>query len=122
MARLAVSRGVDGRMVREASRQASLRNVVIFTVMVLGSGWIGHGVDVLMGNTGTDTLGMAIWLVVPLPLSLILRAFGGDGWKNLGIRPHLRGNLAWYALALLVYPVATALILAAGGASGLIQF
>jgi hypothetical protein len=54
-------------------------------LVILASGWVGRGVDLLIGSTETETLGMLLWLITPFPLSLLLRAFGGDGWKDFGI-------------------------------------
>jgi hypothetical protein len=51
-----------------------------------------------------------------------LRAFAGDGWKDFGIKPNFRGNLTWYVVALLVFPVLTALVLIIGSGLGLITF
>jgi hypothetical protein len=61
-------------------------------------------------------------LVVPTGVSLLLRAFAGDGWRDLGIKPNFRGNAIWYVIALLVYPVLTALVLMIGRGLGLITF
>lgn len=104
------------------SRGITLRNLVIFSVVVLASGWIGHGVDILMGNTGTETLGMLIWLIIPFPFSLLLRAFAGSGWKDLGIKLNLKGNLLWYLVTILTFPIVTLLILIIGKGSGLMTF
>ena len=65
---------------------------------------------------------MLLWLITPLVVSLLLRAFAGDGWKDLGIKPNFKGNAAWYVVALLVYPVLTALVLIIGSGLGLITF
>lgn len=76
----------------------------------------------MTGNTGQETLGLAVWLVTPFLFSLLLRTFAGDGWKDFGIKPNFKGNLVWYALALLVYPVATAFILITGKGLALVTF
>jgi membrane protease YdiL (CAAX protease family) len=106
----------------QPGRRTTLRNLAIFTVVVLASGWVGRGVDILMGNTGPETLGMALWLATPFPIALLLRAVAGDGWKDFGIRPNLRGNWVWYGVAVLTYPVVTAIVLLAGRALGLVTF
>jgi len=54
--------------------------------------------------------------------SLLLRTFAGDGWKDFGIKPNFKGNLVWYVLALLVYPVVTAFVLIIGRGLGLVTF
>jgi len=75
-----------------------------------------------MGNPASESLGMLLWLITPIGISLLLRAFAGDGWKDFGIKPNFKGNAAWYVIALLVYPVLTALVLIIGSSLGLITF
>src|SRR5688572_12307082 len=114
---------IDSRVdVQKQSRRTTIRNLTIFTVVVLASGWIGHGVDLLMDSQEVETPGMGVWLLIPLSFSLLLRAFAGDGWKDFGLKPNLRGNLIWYVFALLVYPVVTALVLFTGKAFNMITF
>ena len=108
--------------IQNQSNRTTIRNLVIFTTIVLGIGWIGRGLDVMMGNPSTEGLGILLWLITPLVVSLLLRAFAGDGWKDFGIKPNFKGNLVWYLVALLVYPVLTALVLVAGRGLGLIAF
>src|SRR5215207_342984 len=106
---------------KNLKEKRTLRNLVIFTVVVLASGWVGNGLDKLMNNpSGQQGLGMLLWLVTPLITALLLRAFAGDGWKDMGLRPSLKGNLIWYAVSLLIYPLVTGLILAIGGVVGLV--
>jgi membrane protease YdiL (CAAX protease family) len=121
---LAVTPKIDNRMKIQniISKRTAVRNLSIFTIVVLASGWIGHALDIQIGNTGTETLGMGLWLVTPFLFSLLLRVFAGDGWKDFGIKPNLKGNLVWYTIAILIYPVMTALALLIGGGSGLIKF
>ena len=123
MAQMAAVSRIDRQTnIHNLSKRTTIRNLTIFTVVVLASGWIGRALDMLMGNPGSDTLGQLLWLVTPFPLSLLLRALAGDGWKDFGIKLNLRGNWAWYAVAILVYPVVTALVLIIGRGLGLIAF
>jgi len=46
----------------------------------------------------------------------------GDGWKDFGIKPNFKGNVSWYLVAFLVYPITTACILIIGRGFGLIIF
>ena len=108
--------------IQNQRNKTTVRNLVIFTVVILASGWIGHGVDLLTGSTGMETPGLAVWLLIPLPFSLLLRAFAGDGWKDFGLNPNFRGNLIWYVIALLMYPAVTALVLLVGRGFNLITF
>lgn len=106
----------------DTSRRITIRNLVFFTVAVLAIGWIGRRLDVLMGNPATEGLGILLWLVVPTGVALMLRAFAGDGWTSFGVKPNIKGNAVWYLVALLIYPVLTAIVLAIGGGTNLITF
>jgi len=108
--------------IQNQSNRTTIRNLAIFIIVVLAIGWIGRGLDILMGNPSTESLGMLLWIVTPLGASLLLRAFAGDGWKDFGIKPNFKGNAAWYVVALLIYPVSTACILIIGSGFGMITF
>jgi hypothetical protein len=106
-----------------AGQGHAVRNLTIFVTVVLGIGFVGRSFDLLARTPrGEDGLGILLWLVVPTPTALVLRGFGGDGWKDFGIRPNFRNNARWYAIAFLVYPVLTTAILSAGAALGPVHF
>jgi membrane protease YdiL (CAAX protease family) len=93
----------------------SKRNLVIFGFIVLASGWVGMLVDrVLKDQPEGNTLGMGLWLVMPLVTVIVLRFFAGDGWKDSGFHLRFSGNLRWYLTALLVFPIITAIVLLIG--------
>ena len=99
-----------------------VRNLAIFTFLTYALGWLGRWVDSLSGSAPSDQgIGTLIWLVAPLGVSLLLRAFAGDGWGDLGIRPAIRGNTLWYIASILVYPACTAFILVVGSALGAVS-
>lgn len=105
------------------SRSKTTRNILIFTLVVLLSGWLGYYLDQSMPpQPGEETLGMALWLVLPLLTTLLLRAFAGDGWKDIGFRPRLGENAKWYFVSFLIFPLVTALILIMGRLLGWIDF
>lgn len=104
------------------SNRTTIRNLTIFIIVVLAIGWIGRGLDVLMDNPSSEGLGILLWIIMPLGASLLLRAFAGDGWKDFGIKPNFKGNISWYVIALLIYPVTTVCILVIGSVLGLITF
>ena len=108
--------------IQNQTNRTTIRNLVIFAILVLAIGWIGRGLDVQMGNPSSEGLGILLWISMPLVTSLLLRAFAGDGWKDFGIKPNFKGNLSWYVIAFLVYPVTTVLILIVGHGFGLITF
>jgi membrane protease YdiL (CAAX protease family) len=102
-------------MTNSQDRKHTVRNLIIFTIAIIGLGWLASGVDTLIGATSPEeSLGMLIWIITPTGISLLLRAFAGDGWKDLGIKPNLKGNGLWYAVSILIYPVNVVLIVAIG--------
>lgn len=108
--------------IQNQNNRTTVRNLAIFIIVVLAIGWIGRGLDILMGNPASESFGMLLWLITPIVISLLLRAFAGDGWKDFGIKPNFKGNAVWYVIALIVYPVLTALVLIIGHGLGLITF
>ncbi|MFJ6208036.1 type II CAAX prenyl endopeptidase Rce1 family protein [Lysinibacillus sp. NPDC092081] len=88
------------------------RNLIIFIFVVLLCGWFGVFVDRFTPEQPKgDTLGMGIWLVFPLLTTILLRVFAGDGWRDIGLLPNLKGNIKWYIVSLLVYPFITSIVL-----------
>jgi membrane protease YdiL (CAAX protease family) len=108
--------------IQNQSNRTTIRNLVIFTTIVLGIGWVGRGLDLMMGNPSTEGLGILLWIGTPLVASSLLRAFAGDGWKDFGIKPNFKGNVSWHFVAILVYPITAACILIVGSGFGLITF
>ncbi len=104
------------------NNKKTVRNIVIFAIVVLLIGWVGHGLDVILGNPSAGSLGMLLWLVTPLGTCLLLRGFTGGGWRGFGIKPNFRGNLMGYSVAVFVFPVITTLILIIGRLSRFIVF
>lgn len=99
---------------------ASTRNLIIFSVVTLGAGWAGVLLDQATGTApGQPGLGMLVWLVAPLATGLLLRAFGGDGWRDVGFRPHLPAGWRWYAAALVGFPLLAGVMLVVNAALGL---
>lgn len=103
-------------------KRNTIRNLIIFTITVLSIGWIGHGLDLLLDNPSSESLGMLLWIVTPLGACLLLRGFGGGGWKDFGIKLRFKGNLLGCSAAILVFPVVVALILLIGNLFGFIAF
>lgn len=88
------------------------RNIIIFIAIVLVCGWLGVLVDgFIPGQPQGNTLGMGLWLVLPLLTTIVLRSFAGDGWRDIGFMFHLKSNVKWYIVSLLVYPAVTFTVL-----------
>jgi hypothetical protein len=87
------------------------RNIFIFALFTAGGGWLGIWLNNVTGNTNPpmQSLGALVWLTSPLLIGFLLRAFGGDGWKDAGFGLNLLSGWKWYLLAILVYPL-TALV------------
>ncbi|MDO5096617.1 MAG: CPBP family intramembrane metalloprotease [Peptostreptococcaceae bacterium] len=107
------------------------RNIIIFTILSAMSGWLGYLIDKMMNNAnyenvgtlaGEEPIGMLIWLISPLIITIILRIFAKDGWKNSGFAFHFRKNKKFYLLGFLVYPIVTIIVLLLGKMTGGIKF
>lgn len=104
--------------VNHVNRRKTLRNVVMFTVAVWSVGWIAAALHPDGGDESEQQLGLLFWLVAPLAMVLLLRAFAGDGWKDFGLAPAFRANpLGWLA-AVLVHPLGAMLVIAFGALIG----
>ena len=101
----------------------NIRNIIIFAFVVFICGWLGILVDKFVEHQPEgESLGMAVWLILPLLTVILLRLFASDGWKDLGFRPNFKGNAKWYVIALLIYPLVTSVVLALGKITGWIDF
>lgn len=92
-----------------------IRNTVIFIVLVILSGWIGVLVDsTLPEQTKGDSPGMGIWLVLPMLFAVSITILSKGSWKDFGFNPNFKGNIKWYLIAALIFPVVTATVLIIG--------
>jgi len=82
-------------------------SLMVFIVIVLLSGWCGVWVDSMLPEQPEgNSLGMLVWLVLPLLAAILIRAYNRD-WKDMGIKPNIRGNLKWYVVSFAIYPFIT---------------
>ena len=103
--------------------EKNIRNILIFTFVALSCGWLGVLFDKFIEQQPEgESLGMGIWLIFPLLTVILLRIFASDGWKDLGFRPNFKGNAKWYFIALVIYPLVTAVVLTVGKIVGWIDF
>lgn len=83
-----------------------IRNTSIFVIAVVLSGWIGVLVDKIIGGpTQRDTIGMIVWLVLPLITTIFLRIFAKDGWKDAGFKFNIKGNVQFYISSICIFPI-----------------
>ncbi len=93
----------------------TIRNIVLFIVVVIVSGWIGVLVDsILAEQPQGDSLGMGIWLVLPMVTAIAIILFSKVSWKDIGFMPNFKGNIKWYMTSVLIFPIVTAIILIIG--------
>ena len=58
----------------------TLRNVALFSFVAITCGWIGVGVDKLLGEpSNLKSLGALIFISTPIVCMILLRFFGGEG-------------------------------------------
>ncbi len=97
------------------ANKRTLRNVILFSFVAVVCGWVGVGVDKLLGQpSNLESLGALIFISSPILCMVLLRLFGGDGWKDLPLKPNFRRNARWYLFAIVVYPVAIGITLFIG--------
>jgi len=73
---------------------------MVFIAVVISSGWIGVLVDSLLTEQPEgETLGMGVWLVLPLVTAIVILLFSKNSRKEMGLKPNFNGNLKWYAAA-----------------------
>jgi membrane protease YdiL (CAAX protease family) len=95
------------------NNKGTIRNLIIFVVAINAIAWLAYFFAQGAGIPEAQSLGMLIWLVSPLLVSILLRLFTKD-WKDIGIKPNLKGNGKWYAFSILIYPVIVAIVLLIG--------
>lgn len=92
-----------------------IRNAVVYIVVVILSGWIGVLVDsALIEQTEGDSPGMGIWLVTPMLAAIVITLFSKGDWNEIGFKPNFKGNIKWYLISVLIFPVVTAIVLIIG--------
>ena len=97
------------------ANKRTLRNVILFSFVAVVCGWVGVGVDKLLGQpSNLESLGALIFISSPILCMVLLRLFGGDGWKDLTLKPNFRRNARWYLFAIVVYPVVIGITLFIG--------
>jgi membrane protease YdiL (CAAX protease family) len=86
----------------------NIRNIIIFSLITVGGGWLGIWLNQVTGNTQPplQSLGALVWLMSPALSGFLLRAIAGDGWKDSGFGLNLLSGWKWYLAAILVYPLA----------------
>jgi len=97
------------------TNKKTLRNIILFSLVAISCGWIGVGVNQLLGEpSNLESLGSGIFIASPIVCMILLRLLGGDGWKDFPIKPRFKQNTHWYIFAIAVYPVVIGITLFVG--------
>ena len=97
------------------TNKKTLRNVILFSLVAISCGWIGVGVNQLLGEpSNLESLGSGIFIASPIVCMILLRLLGGDGWKDFPLKPRFKQNIRWYIFAIAVYPVVIGITLFVG--------
>ena len=97
------------------TNKKTLRNVTLFSLVAISCGWIGIGLNHLLGEPSTlESLGSGIFIATPIVCMILLRLLGGDGWKDFPLKPRFKQNTRWYIFAIAVYPVVIGITLFVG--------
>ena len=97
------------------TNKKTLRNVILFSLVAISCGWIGVGVNQLLGEpSNLESLGSGIFIASPIVCMVLLRLLGGDGWKDFPLKPRFKQNTRWYIFAIAVYPVVIGITLFVG--------
>jgi membrane protease YdiL (CAAX protease family) len=101
----------------------TVRNLIIFSLFTAGGGWLGIWLNQVTGNTmpPMQSLGALVWLASPALSGFLLRALGGDGWKDSGFGLNLPSGWKWYLMAILVYPLIALLVFGLASIFGFIS-
>lgn len=99
-----------------------VRNLGLFISIIVISGWLGVLVDsATAGQHKGDSLGMGVWLVLPLLTALVIILISRLSWQELGLKPNFKGNIKWYLASILIFPVVTTIVLLIGAATNWID-
>lgn len=111
--------GMDEASARDSAlTPSSLFRLVVFSVVTLGSGWIGLLVDNALGIPHSmEALGTLIWIMTPLLAGAVM-ALSDPALRRSYATSWLPGRLRTYGVALAVFPLSFAIAIAIGWAAG----
>ncbi|MBO5246447.1 MAG: CPBP family intramembrane metalloprotease [Eubacterium sp.] len=85
-------------------KKREMITLAVFVFVTITAGMWGYLLDqILTEQPKGDSLGMGLWLVLPLLTGIVLRIINKD-LKQIGVRPNFKNHMKWYAVAVLVFP------------------
>lgn len=90
------------------------RNVVIYIIGSLALATIGGIITAKINEAG-----QILFILSPILMMVLLRFFGGDGWKDAGLGLNIKQSWLWYLFSILLFPVSVAVVIVFGMISGL---
>ena len=101
-----------------APTASPLTRLVVFSVVTLGSGWIGLLVNNALGIPHSmQSLGSLIWIMTPLLAGAVM-ALSDPSLRRSYVASWLPGRLRAYGVALAVFPLSFAVAITVGWAAG----
>ena len=101
-----------------APTASPLTRLVVFSVVTLGSGWIGLLVNNALGIPHSmQSLGTLIWIMTPVLAGAVM-ALSDPSLRRSYVASWLPGRLRAYGVALAAFPLSFAVAIAVGWASG----
>ena len=92
-----------------------MKSLILYILIVISSGWLGLGLDHLLGNDTAEGLGKLFMLVLP---TVVLLCFSIKRFPTLGIKPHLKKQYKWYLFCVLFDIIAFLIITGIGYLTG----
>ena len=101
-----------------APTASPLTRLVVFSVVTLGSGWIGLLVNNALGIPHSmQSLGTLIWIMTPVLAGAVM-ALSDPSLRRSYVASWLPGRLRAYGVALAAFPLSFAVAIAVGWAAG----
>ncbi|KAA3643229.1 MAG: CPBP family intramembrane metalloprotease [Chloroflexi bacterium] len=99
------------------SHPARWRNIIIFVIAVYVISWVG----MLLLDSSETGPGQLAFILAPILVTVALRTFAKDGWKDMGLGLRLRQAWRWYLFSALFYIVLGVLAVIVGLSTGMMS-
>lgn len=99
------------------------KSIILFSLISISCGWLGALLNTILTKQPEGySLGMLLWLVLPLLTAVLIRVFMKDNSNSLGFKPNFKGNLKWYLVSFLIFPSITLFVVTIGYISNWTDF